>query len=59
MQKMINGSLGIQEQSQCRRSEMHKGPNEVKPFCETEFYLKYWHILLFPLPALQPMILCL
>lgn len=41
LQKMIDGSLEIQEQSQQRRSEMLKGPAEVKPFSETEFCRKY------------------
>lgn len=40
-QRMIDGSLGIQEQSQWRRSEMLKGPAEGKSFRGTEFCRKY------------------
>lgn len=40
-QKMIDGSLGIQEQSQWRRSEMLKGSAEMNSFSGTEFCRKY------------------
>lgn len=46
---MIDGFVETQEQSQWRKSEMLKEPTEVKPFSETEFYRKCYHIPSHPL----------